>query len=92
MRLIVDDNGPGIPQDQRARIFDRFTRLDAARGRDSGGAGLGLSIVRAITAAHGGDVAVESSPEGGARFILELPREAPEDPADRADQSLAIER
>jgi signal transduction histidine kinase len=86
VQLIVDDDGPGIPEEQRERIFDRFARLDAARGRDNGGAGLGLSIVRAIALAHGGGVAVGSSPEGGARFILELPREGPEPP----DQALVI--
>ncbi len=76
VRLIVDDDGPGIPPEDRERIFDRFARLDAARGRDGGGAGLGLSIVRAIARAHGGDVTVQRSPEGGARFILDLPQSA----------------
>ena len=75
--LIVDDDGPGVPTGERERIFDRFARLDASRGRDGGGAGLGLSIVRAITHAHGGDIWVERSPEGGARFVLDLPRERP---------------
>jgi two-component system OmpR family sensor kinase len=74
VRLMVDDDGPGVPAEDRERIFDRFARLDAARGRDRGGAGLGLSIVRAITQAHDGDVAVERSPEGGARFVVDLPR------------------
>jgi two-component system OmpR family sensor kinase len=74
VRLIVDDDGPGVSPEDRERIFDRFARLDAARGRDGGGAGLGLSIVRAITIAHDGAVSVERSPEGGARFIVDLPR------------------
>jgi two-component system OmpR family sensor kinase len=73
VRLLVDDDGPGVPAEDHERIFDRFARLDAARGRDRGGAGLGLSIVTAIAHAHSGDVAVERSPEGGARFILSLP-------------------
>ena len=90
VRLIIDDDGPGIPEEQRGRIFDRFARLDAARGRDGGGAGLGLSIVRAIALAHGGDVAVESSPEGGARFVLELPREVPGGASERPDPSLLV--
>jgi two-component system OmpR family sensor kinase len=72
VRLIVDDDGPGIPADERERIFDRFARLDASRARDGGGAGLGLSIVKVIAAAHGGAVWAERSPEGGARFVLEL--------------------
>jgi two-component system OmpR family sensor kinase len=74
--LIVDDDGPGIPAEERERIFDRFARLDASRARDGGGAGLGLSIVKVIAAAHGGAVWAERSPEGGARFVLEL-RTAP---------------
>jgi signal transduction histidine kinase len=72
VRLIVDDDGPGIPAGERERIFDRFARLDASRARDGGGAGLGLSIVKVIAAAHGGAVWAEPSPEGGARFVLEL--------------------
>jgi two-component system, OmpR family, sensor kinase len=76
VRLVVDDDGPGILPEDRERIFDRFARLDAARGRDGGGAGLGLSIVRAIARAHGGDVTVERSPDAGARFILDLPQTA----------------
>jgi signal transduction histidine kinase len=72
VRLIVDDDGPGIPAGERERIFDRFARLDASRARDGGGAGLGLSIVKVIAAAHGGAVWAERSPEGGARFVLEL--------------------
>jgi signal transduction histidine kinase len=72
VRLIVDDDGPGIPAGARGRIFDRFARLDASRARDGGGAGLGLSIVKVIAVAHGGGVWAEDSPQGGARFVLEL--------------------
>ncbi len=72
--FLVDDDGPGVPPEDRAHIFDRFTRLDEARGRASGGAGLGLSIVRAIAHAHSGEVRAERSPQGGARFVLDLPR------------------
>ena len=74
MRFVVEDDGPGIPADQRERVFDRFHRTDAARDRASGGTGLGLAIVRAIADAHGGAVAAGRSPEGGARIELELPR------------------
>jgi signal transduction histidine kinase len=71
--FIVEDDGPGIPADQRERVFDRFQRTDSARDRASGGTGLGLAIVRAIAEAHGGRVAAGPSREGGARMELELP-------------------
>ena len=77
VRLVVDDDGPGIAADDRERVFDRLARLDAARGRDRGGAGLGLAIVRAIVVAHHGTVRIERSPEGGARIIVDLPLEGP---------------
>jgi signal transduction histidine kinase len=74
VRFAVSDDGPGIPVDQRERIFDRFHRTDAARDRASGGTGLGLAIVRAIVEAHGGWVRAGASAVGGARIELELPR------------------
>jgi signal transduction histidine kinase len=70
----VSDDGPGIPPDQRERIFDRFHRTDAARDRASGGTGLGLAIVQAIVEAHGGWVRAGAERQGGARIELELPR------------------
>ena len=73
IRFLVEDDGFGIPPDQRERVFHRFHRTDAARDRASGGTGLGLAIVRAIADAHGGSVTAGSSPEGGACFELELP-------------------
>ncbi len=73
VRFVVEDDGPGIPHDQRERVFDRFHRTDAARDRASGGTGLGLAIVRAIAEAHGGHVAAGRSAEGGASIELELP-------------------
>ncbi|HEY6758544.1 MAG TPA: HAMP domain-containing sensor histidine kinase [Baekduia sp.] len=75
VRLTVDDDGPGIAPEDRQRVFDRLARLDSARGRDRGGAGLGLAIVRAIVKAHGGEVWIDRSPEGGARFVMDLPLE-----------------
>ncbi|MBV9166015.1 MAG: HAMP domain-containing histidine kinase [Solirubrobacterales bacterium] len=74
VRFAVLDDGPGIPDAQRERIFERFHRTDAARSRNSGGAGLGLAIVRAIAEAHGGQVrAVEPASGNGARVELILP-------------------
>lgn len=71
--LTVDDDGPGIPEADRARIFERFTRLEAARTRDTGGAGLGLAVVAATVASMGGTVAVDDAPLGGARFVVTFP-------------------
>jgi two-component system OmpR family sensor kinase len=77
LRFVVEDDGPGIPPEQRERVFDRFHRTDAARDRASGGTGLGLAIVRAIAEAHGGWVSASGSAAGGARIELELPRFTP---------------
>jgi len=73
IELAVADDGPGIPEAAREQVFERFARLDAARGRDAGGAGLGLAIVREIVERHGGSVTVGTSNEGGARFEVTLP-------------------
>jgi signal transduction histidine kinase len=73
LRFTVDDDGPGIPADQRRQVFDRFHRIDSARSREEGGAGLGLPIAQAIAAAHGGRAWAEESPLGGARLIVEVP-------------------
>jgi signal transduction histidine kinase len=70
--LAVEDDGPGVPADQRARIFERFVRLDAARGR--GGSGLGLAICAEVAAAHGGRAWMEPARDGGSRFVIALPR------------------
>ena len=73
LRVVVDDDGPGIPMGQRTAVFDRFHRTDDSRVRRSGGSGLGLAIARAIVEAHGGRIWVDESPEGGARLAFELP-------------------
>jgi signal transduction histidine kinase len=71
-RLVVSDDGPGIPASERERIFERFARLDDARSRATGGTGLGLAIVREIVERHGGSVSVDGV-DRGARFVVELP-------------------
>jgi len=74
VRFVVEDDGPGIPLQERARVFERFHRTDQARDRASGGTGLGLAIVAAIVAAHGGQVRAADSGLGGAGIEMELPR------------------
>ncbi|GAA0944432.1 sensor histidine kinase [Nonomuraea longicatena] len=69
--LTVTDDGPGIPAEDRERVFDRFTRLDSGRSRDEGGAGLGLAIVRETVKAHGGRVHLEDA-RPGLRVVVEL--------------------
>ena len=69
----VADDGPGIPKESHARIFERFFRVDKARSREQGGTGLGLAIVKHVVQAHGGDVRVESELGKGSTFIFTLP-------------------
>lgn len=71
--VTVEDDGSGVPPDERERIFERFVRLDEARSRDAGGSGLGLAIVQGIAVAGGGTVSVDASRWGGARFVVALP-------------------
>lgn len=73
VRITVSDNGPGIPSELRESVFERFFRIDKARTRAAGGAGLGLAIVRAIAEAHHGTVRVIDATTGGAAFALDLP-------------------
>lgn len=79
-RVVIGDDGPGIAAAERNRVFERFVRLDVDRGRSTGGSGLGLAIVAEIIAAHGGSVAVEDSPAGGAQFTVILPTAGPGQP------------
>ncbi|WP_454744535.1 sensor histidine kinase [Ciceribacter selenitireducens] len=71
--LTVDDEGPGIPAADRELLFEPFVRLEASRARKTGGAGLGLAVVRSLVEAQGGAIAVGDAPGGGARFTVRLP-------------------
>lgn len=71
--VMIDDDGPGIPLDQREEVFKPFFRLDEARNVDGGGTGLGLAIARDIARAHGGDIVLSDSPLGGLRAAVRLP-------------------
>jgi len=86
--LVVDDDGPGIPPESRAEVFERFARLDRARSRTSGrdpgptaarvgGWGLGLAIAGAVVRRHGGTITIAEAPLGGARFTVTLPMGPP---------------
>jgi two-component system osmolarity sensor histidine kinase EnvZ len=72
--IIVDDDGPGIPVADRGRVFRAFVRLDVSRNPSTGGVGLGLTIARDVARSHGGDVTLETSPQGGLRARVHLPR------------------
>lgn len=72
--VAVEDQGPGVPPGERERIFEKFYRTGAAERKAKKGLGLGLTIARDLTLAHGGTIKVEDAPSGGARFVVELPR------------------
>jgi len=72
-RLVIEDDGPGIPPERREQVFERFARLDESRSRSEGGAGLGLSLARGLVEAHGGEIRIEQADLGGARLVVRLP-------------------
>ena len=74
LTLTIRDHGSGIPDTELERVFEPFYRLESSRSRDTGGAGLGLSIARNIARAHGGDLTLRNHPQGGLEAMLELPR------------------
>jgi signal transduction histidine kinase len=74
--IVIDDDGPGIPEEDRERVFGPFVRLEESRSRETGGIGIGMAIARSILRAHGGDIALANRPEGGLRATLRLPRDA----------------
>jgi two-component system OmpR family sensor kinase len=78
--IAVIDHGPGIAPEIMPHVFERFWRADQSRQRSSGGSGLGLSIVAAVVAAHGGEVGIRQTPGGGATFAVELPAAPPPPP------------
>ncbi len=73
--IVVEDEGPGIPDDDQARVFEPFVRLESSRNSDTGGTGLGLTLVKAIAHGHSGTVTLENRQEGGLRARLTLPRD-----------------
>lgn len=73
VRFSVDDDGPGVDPEDRGKVFERFARLQDGRARDSGGSGLGLALSKRIVETLGGRIFIESSPLGGASFVVELP-------------------
>ncbi|WP_319517429.1 ATP-binding protein [uncultured Martelella sp.] len=76
--ILIEDEGPGIPEDEMHRVFEPFVRLETSRSRETGGVGLGLSIARTIILAHGGSIALENRPAGnGLRVTVTLPLEKP---------------
>jgi two-component system, OmpR family, sensor kinase len=89
-RLVVADEGPGMPPHVAARVFERFYRADPARVRGDSGTGLGLSIVRAVAAAHGGDTEVDTAPGAGCRFSVTLPLEVGSEAAGTASTAVGV--
>jgi two-component system sensor histidine kinase SenX3 len=73
VEIAVTDQGVGIPEDELDRVFERFFRSDPARSRNTGGSGLGLSIVKHVVQNHGGDIRVWSQPGNGSTFTIRLP-------------------
>jgi signal transduction histidine kinase len=71
--VVVEDQGPGIPQEELPHIFERFRRADASRSRETGGFGLGLAIAKALVEAYGGTITPESAVGRGTRMIVDLP-------------------
>jgi signal transduction histidine kinase len=74
LRVVIDDDGPGIPEADFERVFAPFVRLEESRSRETGGIGLGMAIARSIVRGHGGDIELANRPEGGLRVVISLPK------------------
>ena len=74
--IVIDDDGPGIPEEDQERVFGPFVRLEESRSRETGGIGIGMAIARSIVRAHGGEIILENRPEGGLRATVRLPKDA----------------
>ena len=74
IEITIDDEGPGIPEQELARVFEPFYRLEESRSRETGGVGLGLAIAQSIVRAHRGELALGNRPTGGLRAQISLPR------------------
>jgi signal transduction histidine kinase len=72
--VTIDDDGPGIPEDEQKKVFDPFYRVEASRSRETGGTGLGLTLARTVVCAHGGDIVLQNREAGGLRVIVSLPK------------------
>jgi signal transduction histidine kinase len=93
VRLSVDDQGPGIPAAERAAVWEPYHRLDRDAEAATGGSGIGLSVVRDLVTLHGGTVAIEDAPGGGARFLAWFraePRPRPVGPPERPAENGAV--
>jgi signal transduction histidine kinase len=89
VQVEISDDGPGIPVEDRERVFDRFVRMDASREHISGSTGLGLAIAKEIATVHGGHIIITDSPGGGARVVVRLPRVSDDPQRRRADGAWA---
>ncbi|MCY4460096.1 MAG: ATP-binding protein [Albidovulum sp.] len=86
-RIVIEDEGTGIPEDDLGRVFEPFVRLEASRSRKTGGTGLGLAIARSIVRAHGGDILLQNRTEGGLRATVALPCASSPQPRQAMDMS-----
>jgi signal transduction histidine kinase len=73
LRIWIKDSGPGVPREDRARIWEPYRRLDREADASVGGSGIGLAVVKDVVGLHGGRAWVEDAPGGGARFVVEIP-------------------